>query len=93
MKQLGLVVPDWICVDSVPFSSARKWSGASFANIGTFVIGAAEFVMRDRFEPLREKVEQYSSQRAARIVLLAYSQTLFRIRGSLRSSPLWLCSC
>ena len=80
MKQLGLVVPDWICVDSVPFSSARKWSGASFANIGTFVIGAAEFVMRDRFEPLREKVEQYSSQ-GQRVLLLAYSQNPFQDKG------------
>ena len=80
MKQLGLVVPDWICIDSVPFSSARKWSGASFANIGTFVIGAAEFVMRDRFEPLREKVEQYSSQ-GQRVLLLAYSQNPFQDKG------------
>lgn len=80
MKQLGLVVPDWICVDSVPFSSARKWSGASFANIGTFVIGAAEFVMQDRFEPLREKVEQYSSQ-GQRVLLLAYSPNPFQDKG------------
>lgn len=80
MKQLGLVVPDWICVDSVPFSSARKWSGASFANIGTFVIGAAEFVMQDCFEPLREKVEQYSSQ-GQRVLLLAYSPNPFQDKG------------
>lgn len=54
MKQMGFAVPDWQCTGTVPFSSARKWSGASFQNVGTFLIGAAEFVLGERFEPLRK---------------------------------------
>ena len=77
MKQMGFAVPDWQCTGTVPFSSARKWSGASFQNVGTFLIGAAEFVLGERFEPLREKVEAYAVQ-GQRVLLLAYSQNSFR---------------
>lgn len=77
LKQLSSTAPQWSCTTTVPFSSARKWSGASFEGIGTFVIGAAEFVMKDQFEPLRERVEQYSGQ-GQRVLLLAYSHHPFQ---------------
>lgn len=77
LKQLGSAPPEWPCAGTVPFSSARKWSGASFDKVGTFVIGAAEFVLKDQFEPLREKIEHYSAQ-GQRVLLLAYSQNPFR---------------
>ena len=35
----------WECTASVPFSSARKWSAASFAGHGTWVLGAPEMVL------------------------------------------------
>src|SRR5215470_4217753 len=35
----------WARQDSVPFSSARKWSAASFAGHGTWVLGAPEIVL------------------------------------------------
>jgi cation-transporting ATPase E len=38
---------DWSRTGSVPFSSARKWSGASFAGNGTWVLGAPEMVLLD----------------------------------------------
>lgn len=37
--------PGWDQVASAPFSSARKWSGASFQGHGTWVLGAPEIVM------------------------------------------------
>lgn len=77
LKQLSSTAPQWSCTTTVPFSSARKWSGASFEGVGTFVIGAAEFVMKDQFEPLRERVEQYSGQ-GQRVLLLAYSHHPFQ---------------
>lgn len=36
--------PGWTAVDSVPFSSDRKWSSATFAGRGTWVLGAPEVV-------------------------------------------------
>jgi cation-transporting ATPase E len=35
----------WARRDAVPFSSARKWSAASFAGHGTWVLGAPEIVL------------------------------------------------
>ncbi|MEX1207036.1 MAG: HAD-IC family P-type ATPase, partial [Acidimicrobiia bacterium] len=35
----------WIATATVPFSSARKWSGASFGSLGSWVIGAPEVLM------------------------------------------------
>jgi len=38
--------PGWQRTTTVAFSSARKWSGASFADHGTWVLGAPEMVTR-----------------------------------------------
>ena len=35
----------WVRQDAVPFSSARKWSAATFAGYGTWVLGAPEIVL------------------------------------------------
>src|SRR5215468_4395205 len=37
--------PGWVRQDAVPFSSARKWSAASFAGHGAWVLGAPEMVL------------------------------------------------
>ena len=37
--------PGWTRQHAVPFSSARKWSGASFNGHGTWVLGAPEMVL------------------------------------------------
>jgi len=36
--------PGWDAVETVEFNSARKWSGATFARQGTWVLGAAEMI-------------------------------------------------
>ena len=35
---------EWQPINEVPFTSARKWSGATFAGHGTWVLGAPEVV-------------------------------------------------
>ncbi|MEI8082048.1 MAG: HAD-IC family P-type ATPase, partial [Actinomycetes bacterium] len=37
--------PDWTVEHLVPFSSARKWSGARFASRGSWVLGAPEVLL------------------------------------------------
>jgi len=69
--------PNWTCKGTVPFSSARKWSGANFDGIGSFVIGAAEFVLKDKFEQIQPQVEHYSA-RGQRVLLLAFSPEPFQ---------------
>ena len=69
--------PGWHCVETRPFSSARKWSGASFSDMGTFVMGAAEFILKEGAEALRPQIEAYS-QTGQRVLLLAHSPQPFR---------------
>jgi cation-transporting P-type ATPase E len=62
----------WQRQDAVPFSSARKWSAASFAGQGTWVLGAPEMVLpAGPPEPLARAASLAASGR--RVVLLAHT--------------------
>jgi cation-transporting ATPase E len=63
---------DWAPGESVPFSSARKWSGASFGPDGTWVLGAPEVVLpaAGNDADVRERAEAAAAQ-GSRVVLLA----------------------
>ena len=53
----------------VPFSSDKKWSGAQFER-GSYVMGAGQFVLRDRFAgPVADRVEELAAD--ARVLVLA----------------------
>jgi cation-transporting ATPase E len=67
--------PDhWTRTGSVPFSSARKWSGASFAEHGSWVIGAPEMVWAGKpaDDPVRRQADELAAQ-GQRVLLLANS--------------------
>lgn len=66
----------WHSTALVPFSSARKWSGAFFPGKGTFVMGAGEFILGEDFSAIADRVEEYSSK-GQRVLLLAHSQESF----------------
>lgn len=67
---------DWAVGDIVPFSSARKWSGAVFPGHGTYVMGAGEFILHDGFDALRSRTESYAA-RGERVLLLARADGVF----------------
>jgi len=48
--------PGWRVTESVPFSSARKWSAATFADHGSWVLGAPEMLLPDG-DPVRATAE------------------------------------
>ncbi|HHV31809.1 MAG TPA: cation-translocating P-type ATPase [Clostridiales bacterium] len=73
LRQLGLETPQWTCSGTVPFSSARKWSGASFEEAGSFLMGAGEFILKDAFESIRPQADGYA-KRGHRVLLLAHSR-------------------
>ena len=84
----------WRAGTLVPFSSARKWSGAFFPGRGAFVMGAGEFILGEGFSAIREQVEGYSQQ-GQRVLLLAQSQEDFdgqTLPGQLRLLGLVLIS-
>lgn len=54
-----LADPGWQSNRVVPFSSARKWSGAS-TNQGNYVIGAPEFMLKTMPDELAQQIEGYA---------------------------------
>ena len=59
------------CNHIVPFSSARKWSGASFDENGSYIFGATEFILKDS-SPYQEIIEEHS-EKGQRVLMLAHS--------------------
>jgi cation-transporting ATPase E len=66
----------WIVDDAVPFSSARKWSAASFGGNGTWALGAPDVLLSEATdEGLREHLHAEVSA-GRRVVLLARGSSL-----------------
>jgi cation-transporting P-type ATPase E len=62
----------WTRRHAVPFSSARKWSAASFAGYGTWVLGAPEMVLPGRQDgPLAQAADLAAGGR--RVLALAHA--------------------
>lgn len=62
----------WDMMDIVPFSSARKWSAASFVGRGSFVLGAPAFVCPQGDETFKNTVNQHAAQ-GYRVLCLAHA--------------------
>jgi cation-transporting P-type ATPase E len=60
----------WKRTGTVPFSSARKWSAATFDGQGSWVLGAPEMVWARRGDDVTTKAEQFAST-GQRVLLLA----------------------
>ena len=87
--------PDgWIRTAATPFSSGRKWSGATFGDHGTWVIGAPEMVWvdRDANDPVRAEADRLAAGGQRRLVAREHRRrarrrgTARRARG-LRAAP------
>jgi cation-transporting ATPase E len=61
--------PGWSVTDTVPFSSARKWSAASFERHGAWLLGAPEMVAPDDAHALAQA--EAAAGDGARVLLLA----------------------
>jgi cation-transporting ATPase E len=67
----------WTVTGRVPFSSARKWSGMTFAEHGSWVLGAPENVLTSGYAgELRENVESHASS-GQRVLVLATADGTF----------------
>ena len=63
--------PHWERTHTIAFNSARKWSAASFADRGSYVLGAPD-VLLAADDPIRESVLE-KARTGLRVVLLGYS--------------------
>jgi cation-transporting ATPase E len=66
--------PDWPVTERVPFSSARKYSAATFDGQGTWLLGAADVLLAPA-DPLRRRGEELAGQ-GLRVLALARATSL-----------------
>ncbi|HEY2300873.1 MAG TPA: HAD-IC family P-type ATPase, partial [Acidimicrobiales bacterium] len=68
----------WKRSAAVPFSSARKWSAASFEGHGTWVLGAPEMVLPDAGpgEPVRVRAGEAASEGSRTLLVASTSEAL-----------------
>ena len=59
----------------VPFSSEKKWSGVYVEGHGAYVMGAAEFILRDKCDSIKDQLQQLTKEN--RVVILAHSKENF----------------
>ncbi|MFI5048208.1 MAG: HAD-IC family P-type ATPase, partial [Acidimicrobiia bacterium] len=62
----------WAKTGLVAFSSARKWSAASFAGHGAWVMGAPEMVLDDASSPARVRADELAAG-GRRVLVVAHS--------------------
>ena len=76
----------WVRQASVPFSSARKWSAASFSGHGTWVLGAPELVLPAGDE---EHLAQAAALAASGKRILALARSEAPLAGESLPGGLW----
>jgi cation-transporting ATPase E len=70
LNAIAAATDSWRRTGFVPFSSARKWSAATFGDHGTWVLGAPELVWAGRDGEVAQKAETFAST-GQRVLLLA----------------------
>ena len=64
---------NWVPEITVPFSSDRKWSGATYLEAGSYILGAPNMLLSDALDgPSLALANQYASQ-GMRVLCLAFS--------------------
>lgn len=69
-------ISDWQAEKVIPFSSARKWSGVSFKDRGSFAFGAPEFIFKEMTAEMQSKIQPYLEEGQRVLVLVEYPGTL-----------------
>lgn len=52
---------EWVSKEKVAFSSQKKWSGINFEEKGSYIIGAPEFILKEKYSNYKEQIEEYSN--------------------------------
>ena len=62
-------------IEKVAFSSKTKWSGISFEGLGSYILGAPEFVLGEEFLKYKDMINKYAMD--YRVIVLAHSKEDF----------------
>ena len=58
------------CIDKIAFSSKRKWSGVTFEDLGTWILGAPEIILNKEYHFIEHLVKE-EAKKGKRVLLLA----------------------
>lgn len=61
----------WEVERLIPFSSETKWSAITFKGQGSYIIGAPEFILKDRVDEIEQYVTPWTTQ-GMRVLLVAH---------------------
>lgn len=80
-----VVAPGWSADEVMPFSSARKWSGAGFAGQGTWLLGAPEVLLDDGDE-IGAEADRLAGQ-GLRVLVLVTAESASTAGGAVGVRP------
>ncbi len=76
---------DFTAIKTLPFSSQRKFSAVTFLNVGTYAIGAPEFILSEIPQDIKLIIDRYTIA-GNRVLLLAYSTASITAKEKLPST-------
>ncbi|GAB3646495.1 HAD-IC family P-type ATPase [Glycomyces tarimensis] len=77
--------PGWRVIESMPFSSARKWSGVRFTDNGTWLLGAPDMLL-DADDPTALEADMLAAQ-GLRVLALVTAESASTTGGVLGVEP------
>ncbi|MBO5889787.1 MAG: HAD-IC family P-type ATPase, partial [Clostridia bacterium] len=73
---------EFTAIKTIPFSSQRKYSAITFEGVGTYALGAPEFILSDIPDYLKSQIDKYTYT-GNRVLLLAYSPASISSKNTL----------
>ncbi|MCI8545531.1 MAG: HAD-IC family P-type ATPase [Bacilli bacterium] len=64
---------DWKIKTAIPFSSEKKYSGVEFEKYGTYLLGAPEYLLKEKYSEMEQELEKYILEN--RVLLLIHTDT------------------
>lgn len=79
------------CIDKIAFSSRRKWSGVTFEQLGTWILGAPEIILNKEYHFIEDLVKE-EAKKGRRVLLLAnlHNKLNDNLEGNIESVALIL---
>ncbi|MBO4293362.1 MAG: cation-translocating P-type ATPase [Clostridia bacterium] len=74
-KFSNLITNEFEVKEKVAFSSKTKWSGITFKNEGSYILGAPEFILKENFEKYKNNIQKYTEN--YRVLVIAHSNNKF----------------
>jgi len=81
----GCADPRWRVIESMPFSSARKWSGVRFTDHGTWLLGAPD-VLLSSDDPVTLEADMLAAQ-GLRVLALVTAESASTTGGAVGVAP------